>query len=271
MLRTAYQRFIVDQWQAINREYLGVTSGCKSGDYKAISSVVISGLVLTCMQYLVLRGALQDAVSNQLPELVAVLWSQSAGDWLAQYRPLLRNITWSLGCTFMYLVVPALVVTLLYKEKLSDWGLSPKGYFKHLWIYGLLFIPVGIAVAAVSFTPGFQQNYPFYKSAFGLADLIVWELFYAMQFFALEFFFRGFMLKGLTEKLGANAILFMVVPYCMIHFQKPMLETMGAIIAGLILGILALRTRSIWGGATIHVAVAVSMDVAVLLQKGAFH
>jgi len=59
----------------------------------------------------------------------------------------------------------------------------------------------------------------------------------------------------------------MLIPYCMIHFQKPLLETFGAIVAGLILGLLALRTRSIWGGATIHVAVATSMDVAALIQR----
>jgi membrane protease YdiL (CAAX protease family) len=56
----------------------------------------------------------------------------------------------------------------------------------------------------------------------------------------------------------------MIVPYCMIHFQKPMAETFGAIIAGLVLGTLAMRTRSIWGGVAIHAAVALTMDVLAL-------
>jgi uncharacterized protein len=68
--------------------------------------------------------------------------------------------------------------------------------------------------------------------------------------------------------MGKWAILVMMTLYCMIHFQKPMLETLGVIIAGLILGILALRTRSVLGGATIHVAVAISMDLAVIWQNG---
>ena len=37
-----------------------------------------------------------------------------------------------------------------------------------------------------------------------------------------------------------------------------------AIGAGLILGTLAMRTRSIWGGVLIHVGVAMTMDVLAL-------
>ena len=56
----------------------------------------------------------------------------------------------------------------------------------------------------------------------------------------------------------------MIVPNCMIHYGKPMPETLGAIGAGLILGTLAMRTRSIWGGVMIHVGVALSMDMLAL-------
>jgi membrane protease YdiL (CAAX protease family) len=52
----------------------------------------------------------------------------------------------------------------------------------------------------------------------------------------------------------------------MIHFGKPFLETLAAVLAGIVLGTLALRTRSIWSGFLIHVSVAISMDVAALLQ-----
>ena len=42
---------------------------------------------------------------------------------------------------------------------------------------------------------------------------------------------------------------------------KPMPETLGAVIAGVVLGTLSMRTRSIWGGALIHIAVAITMGV----------
>ena len=78
------------------------------------------------------------------------------------------------------------------------------------------------------------------------------------------------MLGELKYRYGWKSILFMVVPYCMIHFPKPALEALAAIIAGTVLGILALRTRNIWGGVLIHVAVAVWMDMASLIQRGWF-
>jgi membrane protease YdiL (CAAX protease family) len=66
--------------------------------------------------------------------------------------------------------------------------------------------------------------------------------------------------------MGSHAIFAMVVPYCMIHYGKPFPETMGAIVAGIVLGTLAMKTRSIWSGFLIHVSVAISMDVAALMQ-----
>ena len=49
----------------------------------------------------------------------------------------------------------------------------------------------------------------------------------------------------------------MVVPYCMIHYGKPYLEAGAAIIAGVVLGSLSMRTRSIWAGFLVHGTVAI--------------
>ena len=59
----------------------------------------------------------------------------------------------------------------------------------------------------------------------------------------------------------------MVVCYASLHFGKPLGETIGSIFGGYILGVLALQTRSIWGGIIVHVGVAWLMDLAALLQK----
>src|SRR5690606_8307604 len=95
-----------------------------------------------------------------------------------------------------------------------------------------------------------------------------WEMVYVAQFFALEFFFRGVMLFTLARRLGAQAIFVMTIPYTLIHFGKPLPETLGAIVTGIVFGTLALRTRSIFGGVIVHSAVGVSMDLFALLQKG---
>lgn len=88
---------------------------------------------------------------------------------------------------------------------------------------------------------------------------------YALQFIALEFFFRGFLLHGAQPTLkSTNAIWLMCIPYLMIHFPKPWLEAVGALPFGLLLGWLALRSRSIWGGALVHITIAFSMDFFAL-------
>jgi membrane protease YdiL (CAAX protease family) len=59
----------------------------------------------------------------------------------------------------------------------------------------------------------------------------------------------------------------MAVPYCMIHYGKPYLEANGAIVAGVVLGSLAMRTRSIYAGFLVHISVAAGMDFLSLYKQ----
>ena len=117
--------------------------------------------------------------------------------------------------------------------------------------------------------PDFGAYYPFYRSAGrSWADFLAWEAIYAAQFLALEAFFRGWWLHA-TRTLGAASILGMVLPYAMIHFGKPWLEVSGAIVAGVVLGSLSARTRSIWAGFLVHATVGLLMALLSLEQRGA--
>lgn len=183
-----------------------------------------------------------------------------------------RLIYWSTWCCFFYLVVPACIVKLVWKEKLSDYGFKLRGALAGWPIYLCLLVIILPCVVLVSFGNNFQQEYPFYtvpRQEF-MGRLLVWEIFYAAQFISLEFFFRGFMVHGLKPKLGIYSIFAMTLPYCMIHFTKPLPECLGSIIAGVVLGILSYRYRSIALGACIHICVAVSMDFLSLWHKGYF-
>ena len=59
-----------------------------------------------------------------------------------------------------------------------------------------------------------------------------------------------------------------MVPYVMIHFVKPAPEAAAAIVGGLVMGYLALRTGSIVWGIALHVSVAALMDVSSLWHRG---
>ncbi len=125
-------------------------------------------------------------------------------------------------------------------------------------------------LVAVSRQPDFGSYYPFYKGCSrSYYDYLLWEGMYFAQFFALELFFRGFWLAALRRSFGSGAIFAMAVPYCMIHFGKPFLEVNGAIVAGIALGSLSMKTKSIYQGFLVHITVAGLMDFLALWHRHA--
>lgn len=184
-----------------------------------------------------------------------------------------RLAWWAGWCAVSYFVLPALVIRLFFRERIRDYGMKLHGASSGLPIYlGMLAIMIPL-VAWMSRYERFQETYPFYRLAPGQSLWPLfwsWELLYASQFVFLEFFFRGFLLHGTKHRFGAYAIFVMVVPYCMIHFTKPLPECLASIVAGIALGFMSLKTRSVWLGAALHISVALSMDFTALWRQGYF-
>jgi membrane protease YdiL (CAAX protease family) len=247
---TAWLRKIsVEQWRAIDRETDREPGEGGSTSFQVLVVMLTACVVLTLQEYF--GGS--DRYARFFPPDGSRYWELKGFAWWSGWRVL------------GYVVLPMLVIALSPKQRLRDYHLSARGFLKHFWIYAVLFCAILPAVLLASRTASFRHTYPFYRMANrSSVDLWVWEALYAVQFVSLEFFFRGFLLQGLRRALGANAIFVMIVPYCMIHYGKPLPETLGAIGAGVILGTLAMRTRSIWGGVLIHIGVATTMDVLAL-------
>lgn len=269
VLKRLYQRFVVEPTVAIDAVQGVPGPGPRSADFKAVTVGLSVAVLLTLMNYVTLDRDFQFHSARLMRQAVLALPAGGIQDALAALEPIYRQIAWATGCFTFYFVIPALIVRFVFRERLSEYGISARGFVRHLPLYMLLFVPVLGAVIVVSYTPAFQGTYPFHHNPIAMWDLLAWEAFYCMQFFALEFFFRGFMIHGLKRRIGWVAVPAMVIPYCMIHFGKPMPETVGAIIAGSVLGVLSLRTMSIWGGVFIHSAVALAMDWASLVQRHA--
>ncbi|MDO6747771.1 CPBP family intramembrane glutamic endopeptidase [Gilvimarinus sp. 1_MG-2023] len=175
---------------------------------------------------------------------------------------------WSAVHLVGYVLIPVLVIRVVLKQRALDMGWRWGETHTHWLGYVLLVSPILFFVYMVSLGQDFVHHYPFYdKASRSWVDLIAWECLYIAQFIFLEFFFRGFILNALRPAMGANAIWVMCVPYLMIHFPKLWLEATGAILFGLFLGVLALRSRSIWGGVAVHVTIALAMDFAALGRK----
>ncbi|MGO8670628.1 MAG: CPBP family intramembrane glutamic endopeptidase [Capsulimonadaceae bacterium] len=102
--------------------------------------------------------------------------------------------------------------------------------------------------------------------------LLYYELAMGFYMFCWEFFFRGFLLFGLERtRLGSvGAVIVQTIPFVLLHWlptpgaSKPLDEIIGSAIAGPILGILALRTRSFLYGFLAHWAVSLTFDLLVL-------
>jgi membrane protease YdiL (CAAX protease family) len=270
--------FFLESWRQIDAEAAAERASRTSYDYRPLIALAVGAVCLTLMEYAGHSGGVPNAIysfreflDTMDPPFGTVppdaFWARlRISPWLE-----LADFAWWSGWrVFGYFVVPALVIKFVFKERIRDHGLETKGFLEHAWIYGLAYLVVFVCVVLVArYDEHFRTYYPFYSRASrSWADFIGWELLYAAQFFSLEFFFRGFWLKSMKSALGSHAIFAMVVPYCMIHFGKPFLECLAAILAGVFLGTLSMKTRSIWSGFLIHVSVAVSMDVAALLATG---
>ena len=235
-------------------------------DRRAVLALAYTAFGLSCIYYF-----------KHQPSIAAFLEGtalESFGRWIA-FSPD-NNLPglgwWVFVVTVFYFVIPAAIIKLLWRADLRDFGLRfgiEPGFWKLLAISSAIMLPL---VYLMSLTDGFAAKYPFLQIYNGEPyigqTLLIWELIYFLQFFGLEFFFRGFLVHSLKPSLGLYSIFVMTVPYCMIHFSKPMPETLAAIAAGIFLGWLSYKNGSIWLGLVLHCMVAFSMDIFALYAKG---
>lgn len=133
----------------------------------------------------------------------------------------------------------------------------------------LVMLPI---VLVASHSVPFQNKYPLCKlAATNWSIFVPYELAFGIYILSWEFFFRGYMLFGLEEHFGKYSILLQMIPFTILHHGKPFVESTGAIFAGILLGVIALETRSFIYGALLHWLVAVSMDASVILLSSFGH
>lgn len=246
-------------------------------DYRAAIVLGIVALVLTMQEYYGGHQVFHAHIKPWLDETGRMARVLEPDSWKARidtkfYGNLYFYAWWALTRIAGYTVIPVAIYKLIYrKDPLLDvMALRVKGISKHFKIYGLLLAIIIPTIFVIAQFPEFRGYYPFYKENLSRGqlggcsrswmDFMVWEALYLGQFFALEVFFRGFMLVPLRKSFGTAAVFAMCVPYVMIHFGKPYLEASTAFLAGVALGTLAMKTRSIYGGFLVHGTVAILMD-----------
>jgi len=198
-----------------------------------------------------------DELIDLLPAEVRLLAYKSAKNLLSVFTVLLPLIA-------LYHYQP---------HRRSFYGLTLREFdYRPYFAILLILLPI---LAIASFTDNLGAYYPMYKTTPAhlywqvpeWVPVLIYEFAYGWDFLTVEMMYRGFFVVVLCTYLGRPSVIAMASLYCFLHFGKPELEAISSIFGGYILGVIALETRSIYGGVIIHIGIAWMMELFGYLQK----
>lgn len=197
-----------------------------------------------------------------------VRWVYTSG-WIdGSWKMVVYQIMMNAGSALLFIVPLALLWWWLdRKSGFGFYGLSRKGFYPAPYL--LLLLAMVPLVLWAGTQADFLSTYPTFSGrALPLGDTILppivstlaYQLFYGLDFIGVELLFRGALVLGMVGVFGRDALLPMVAVYCVLHFGKPVGEAVSSIFGGYILGVIALYGRNIWGGAMVHIGIALMME-----------
>lgn len=176
---------------------------------------------------------------------------------LDKYFPIYRQ--WTSALVY-FGILPVLAIIVFLRKNPLDFGLRP-GNFKVWGLHVIVFIIVATPVLILSSKYSSLSSY--YKiEGFSLLQYS-WEIIIYML--AWEFIFRGFVLFGLKEKLGEFSILVQMIPFAILHFGKPEIETISTILVGIYFGYVCFRSNSYWPAFIMHLYINIGFRIIVNL------
>ena len=171
-------------------------------------------------------------------------------------------------------LIPMGIVQWGFRERLADYGLQLGIALRTVRSF-LLAVPIIVVIAVLTgFNSAFYDVYPLNESirpqhtAIGINFFVLHSICYLGYYFGWEFLFRGFLQCGLSERCGIpTAILVQTMASVMLHYGHPPIEVFGAVIAGLVWGFIAYRTRSILSGFGQHALLGIVLDWSLLFGR----
>jgi uncharacterized protein len=191
-------------------------------------------------------------------------WEQHTTDAISLgFDPAIAAGIWALGmCVLLLGVIPLLVVKLVLREKLADYGIQ-LGNLSFGAICFVLVVPLVILIGYQSAqSPEFRAMYPINPVALTSGTALAWHLVGQIFWYAAwEFHFRGFVQHGVEKSCGiTTGIWVQTLASVLAHFGKPGAEVFASIAAGVLWGALAWRTRSLLSGYLQHWLLGASLD-----------
>jgi membrane protease YdiL (CAAX protease family) len=158
---------------------------------------------------------------------------------------------WS-GDLLYFAALPLTVIVLILRKNPLDFGLRPGN--PGLWGFYVV-VTCLLAVPILCFGASLPALRDYYRiENFNFARYFLTSV---ASLSASEFLFRGFLLFGLKDGLQETSILVQTIPFVLVHFGKPELETLSTLVTGIYFGYIAYRGKSFWPVFIIHLFINV--------------
>ena len=154
-------------------------------------------------------------------------------------------------------LVPALVIVLAFRDRLTDYGL---GLGDWRWGAGLAIGGCAVMTPIVVALGSNAQFSAYYGISGAPVDYLL--LTHLLDLAPAEFLIRGFLMFPLLRVIGPIGLIVALLPFVFAHLGKPEIELFSTILGGAVFGWLNWRTRSIWWSALGHVYI-LTLVVAV--------
>ncbi len=192
--------------------------------------------------------------------VIAVLY------WYNKQSPIdEKYLVTNIGALFW---IPIMTIMLFLRQEPASFGFTSGDFGRGIRYSVVLFVAVLPILLIASRMHQFQAYYPLQpRVAYDPTYFGYFELAYGMYLFCWEFFFRGFLLFGLSRTIGFWAVFVQAATFGIMHIGKPTPEVAASFFTGIILGVVALRSRSFLPCFLVHWASAVTFDVLIIMAK----
>ena len=171
-------------------------------------------------------------------------------------------------------LIPMGIVKWGFRERLADYGVRLGIAHRTLRTF-LLATPLIIGIAVLTgHNSTFYDVYPLNETIrpqytkIGIDLFIIHSICFLGCYVGWEFLFRGFIQQGLSPRCGIPvAILVQTMASTMLHYGHPSSEVFGTIIAGLVWGFIAYRSRSILSGLGQHALLGIVLDWTLIHSR----
>jgi hypothetical protein len=237
-------------------------------DTRPLVLFLITATVLTLQEY---YGG-RDFFDRHLRPWLTDLEKNGLGEWvkMRKYGDLYSYGWWSFSRVFGYVVLPMATWKLVFrKDSLLDMGLRTRGFLSHAWIYLLCLARSCRRCSSSRARPTSGTTTRSTSSPRAPGSICCCGR--ACTSRSSSGSRSSFAASGCRPCAArwARAAIFAMCAVLHDPLRKALPRVGGAIVAGIALGSLAMRTRSIYSGFLVHITVALLMDLLALSHRGA--